>query len=190
MIDIHIQAADATSARMQMIELLGVRITAAAPLPSVPLPAPATNETAGTEQPKEAQSGKPVSGRTREKSKAKAEAETRAISTGEERVDPAVEAQDKADEKADEKADTEASKPAEKVTHDDVRAALGDYVKKFGMPAAQEDGPKVLVLVLGEGKSKVSDIPDDQELLAKCINGVKELLEKNPFNREPVKAAA
>jgi hypothetical protein len=87
---------------------------------------------------------------------------------------------------ADEAAETAAGKDAEKpLTLDDVRAALGKYVKAYGMAAAQEDGPILIKKVLGdESKSKISDLPDDQAVLAKAIAGVDEMLEKNPFRRE------
>lgn len=97
---------------------------------------------------------------------------------------PEVEAQDAADEKAEADAVKEAS--GNKLTLDDVRAALGDYVKKFGMPAAQEDGPKVITLMFGEGKVKVSDIPDDQAALEKAVAGVREMIAKNPYSRAKV----
>lgn len=72
-----------------------------------------------------------------------------AISTGEERVDPAQE---------------EASEP---LTHDDVRDALGDYAAKFGMPAAQKNGPKLM------GADKISAIPDDQAALRKAVDAIR-----------------
>lgn len=86
---------------------------------------------------------------------------------------------------ADEAAETAAAKAetGNKLTHDDVRNALGAYVKAYGMPAAQEDGPKVITLMFGEGKSKVSDIPDTQEDLAKAVAGIKEMTTKNPYSR-------
>lgn len=110
----------------------------------------------------------------------------RQISSGtEDRVDPdnpADAAQD-ADDEAAETATAKASsdKP---LTHDDVRNALGRYVKKFGMDAAQQDGPAVITLMFGEGKAKVSDIPDTQEDLGKAVAGIEEMIIKNPFKRE------
>lgn len=105
-----------------------------------------------------------------------------AISTGEERIDPAT-AEDEAQDAADEAAEAETAKPAT-LTHDDVRAALKGYLDAFGTAAAMEDGPKVLKMLFGDGASKVSDVPDDQASLAKAIAGVKEMLVKNPFARE------
>ena len=91
-----------------------------------------------------------------------------------------TEAQDDADEQAE-----SAARKTER-THDDVRAVLGRYVQKFGMDAAQEDGPKVITMLFGEGRSKVSDIPEDQDSLAKAVAGVDEMLVKNPFKRAGV----
>jgi hypothetical protein len=113
-----------------------------------------------------------------------AEVADRQISTSpEDRHDP-DDVADAADE-ADEAAETAAAKAetGNKLTHDDVRNALGAYVKAYGMPAAQEDGPKVITLMFGEGKSKVSDIPDTQEDLAKAVAGIKEMTTKNPYSR-------
>jgi hypothetical protein len=108
----------------------------------------------------------------------------RQISTGGERVDP-ENPEDAAQDAADEAAETAAAKAetGNKLTHDDVRNALGAYVKAYGMPAAQEDGPKVITLMFGEGKSKVSDIPDTQEDLSKAVAGIKEMTTKNPYSR-------
>lgn len=105
-----------------------------------------------------------------------------AISTSEERIDPAT-AEDEAQDAEDEAAEAETTKPAT-LTHDDVRAALKGYLDAFGTPAAMEDGPKVLKMLFGEGASKVSDVPDDQASLAKAVAGIKEMLVKNPFSRQ------
>ncbi|MBI2240266.1 MAG: hypothetical protein HYU59_05615 [Magnetospirillum gryphiswaldense] len=92
--------------------------------------------------------------------------------------------EDAAQDDADEQAESDIEK--KELTRDDVRAVLGKYVQKFGMDAAQEDGPKVIALMFGEGKSKVSDIPEDQDALAKAVAGVEEMLAKNPYNRGAV----
>jgi hypothetical protein len=113
-----------------------------------------------------------------------AEVADRQISTSpEDRHDPNN--PDDVADAADEAAETAAAKAetGNKLTHDDVRNALGAYVKAYGMPAAQEDGPKVITLMFGEGKSKVSDIPDTQEDLAKAVAGIKEMTTKNPYSR-------
>lgn len=140
--------------------------------------------------------GKPAPGkarRTKEEiaedeaaDKADAEAaaaeEKPAISTGEERIDPTSEA-DAAQDAADEQAEVEQTATA-KLTHDDVRAALKKYLDAYGTAAAMEDGPKVLTMLFGEGKVKVSDVPEEQDALQKAIDGINEMLRKNPFSRE------
>ena len=111
----------------------------------------------------------------------------RQISTSpEDRRDPDNPA-DAAQDAADEAAETASAKAAsgKKLTHDDVRSALGAYVKAYGMAAAQEDGPKVIALMFGAGSSKVSDIPDTPEALAKAVAGVEEMTRKNPYERAP-----
>lgn len=113
-----------------------------------------------------------------------AEVADRQISTSpEDRHDPNN--PDDVADAADEAAETAAVKEAagNKLTHDDVRNALGAYVKAYGMPAAQEDGPKVITLMFGEGKTKVSDIPDTQDDLSKAVAGIKEMTTKNPYSR-------
>lgn len=107
------------------------------------------------------------------------------ISTGDERIGPEDSAEDQAQDAADEKAETESKRDlVNPLTHNDVKNALGLYVKTYGMAATQEDGPKVIALMFGEGKSKVSDVPDDQDSLRKAIAGINEMLEKNPYGRE------
>lgn len=119
---------------------------------------------------------------TDEKNAATAAAQQAITASPENRVgpedDPVVDAQDAADEAA-ETTTTE-------YTHDDVKKALGAYVAKFGMPAAQEDGVKVLKLALGDKIGKISDIPTDQASLTKAVNGINEMLTKNPFKRDPI----
>jgi len=84
----------------------------------------------------------------------------------------------------DEKAETKGK--AKKLTHDDARQELNKYVKRYGLEAAQEDGPKVIGLVFkGKGYETIKECPDDQESLEALIAGFEELLTKNPFNREP-----
>lgn len=104
------------------------------------------------------------------------------ISTGEARVDP-DDPEDAAQDAADEAAET-AVETGGKLTVDNVRTALGAYVKKYGMDAAQQDGPKLISMVCGEGKVKMSDIPDDQAVLQKVVDGIGEMLTKNPFERQ------
>ena len=51
---------------------------------------------------------------------------------------------------ADEAEEVEAARdPVKPLTVDDVKGAVGAYVAKFGMPATQEDGPKIFVAALG-----------------------------------------
>lgn len=111
--------------------------------------------------------------------------EVAAISTGDERVGPEdapeVQAQDAADEAAESAAAT-AEDP--KLTHDDIRRELGAYMKKYGMAAAQEDGPKLFALVFpGAVPAKISDILDTQEALGKALAGIQEMSTKNPYQR-------
>jgi len=61
--------------------------------------------------------------------------------------DEATQAQDAADEKAEVDADRKDETP---LTVDDVRASLGLYVNKHGMPATQQDGIKIFEAVLGK----------------------------------------
>lgn len=111
------------------------------------------------------------------------------ISTGEERVDPAeVEAQDKADEQAEVEQTRKDDKP---LTIDDVKAVVTAYVGKYGMPAVQEDGPKIFVEALGappEGEAywKMSLLPDDQAKLAKVVSVWQKAVELNPLKRDEV----
>ena len=105
-----------------------------------------------------------------------------AISTGEERIDPTT-VEDATQDAADEAAEAETTKTAD-LTHDDVRAALKKYLDAYGTAAAMEDGPKVLKMLFGDTAAKVSDVPGDQDSLAKAIAGIDEMLTKNPFKRE------
>ena len=67
-----------------------------------------------------------------------------------------------------------------------VRDALGDYVKAYGMEFAMVDGPVVITKLFGEGKVKVSDVPNTQDDLARAVAGIREMLTKNPFGRKAV----
>lgn len=73
-------------------------------------------------------------------------------------------------------------------TIDDVRNAMGAYVKAFGMAAAQEDGPKLLVSLFGEGVTKISAIPNDAASYAKALAAVVDMTKSNP-NKRPAVAA-
>lgn len=106
------------------------------------------------------------------------------ISTGDERVDPAhVEAQDAEDETAEVE-----SERKEAFTNDDLKAEMTAYVQKFGMPAVQEDGPKIYAAALGtppagEAAWRLSLVGDNTELLEKAVAGWREAIAKNPFGR-------
>lgn len=116
-----------------------------------------------------------------------------AISTGEPRIGPEDSPEDVEQDAADEAAETAAAAPADEaktLTLDDVRHALGEYAAKFGMDATQQDGPQLLKLVCGDAVDRMSLIPDDQAVLGKVVAGIREMLEKNPYQREPIKAVA
>jgi hypothetical protein len=183
------------------------------PVPAVTLPTPAEpapqrdkladaieaaedEPTPAAEAPKR-ERGKPSPGRARRTKEEIAEdeaadaAETEApaeekplISTGEERIDPTT-AEDAAQDKADEQAEAEATAPAT-LTHDSVRDVLGRYVKAYGMEATMTDGPAIFAKLFGEGKAKVSDIPDAQEDLARAVAAIEAALTENPFDRKAV----
>jgi hypothetical protein len=208
-INIHIEAESAAEARLMMAELLsGVSRGRLIAQPDAPLvrngdgQADQTDDTATetAEAKPQRERGQPAAGRKRrtkeeiaeDEAAAAAEPEEKAaISTGEERVGPEDDAetvaQDEADEKAESDAATAAREPDKKLTLDDVRNALGVYVKKYGMAAVQTDGPKVISLVLKDDKKvKVSDIPDDQKVIQAVLDGVAEMTAKNPFSRDLV----
>lgn len=115
----------------------------------------------------------------------KEDAQTSAISTGGERVgpddEPEVEQQDAADEAS------ETAQAGAELSHENLRDALGKYVQKFGMDAAQLDGPKLFALVFKDPAiTKISAVPADQASLKKALDGVNEMLAKNPFDRTAV----
>jgi hypothetical protein len=116
------------------------------------------------------------------------------ISTGEARVDPenpeeaADSEADAAQDAADEAAEVEAHRDPEKpLTIDDVKAAVMAYAEKYGMPAAQADGPRIFVEALGvppKGEEfwKFSILPvDDQEKIRKVISIWQRATTENPF---------
>ena len=116
------------------------------------------------------------------------------ISTGENRIDPANpevasdSAEDAAQDAADEAAEVEAHRDPEKpLTIDDVKAAVMAYAEKYGMPAAQSDGPRIFVEALGappKGEEfwKFSILPvDDQEKIRKVISIWQRATTENPF---------
>jgi outer membrane biosynthesis protein TonB len=97
-----------------------------------------------------------------------------------------VQAADVADEAA-ESAAIKAEDP--KLTHDDIRQELGAYMKKYGMPAAQEDGPRLFKIIFPDATpAKISDIPGTQEDLNKVLAGIREMSAKNPYARTVISA--
>jgi hypothetical protein len=167
MISISINAQSAEEAQHAMLTLLAG--TSAPVMMNV-----TTAGTVSTESASEvAAAAKRPSGRTR--AAAADKAATQAISTGEERVDPEADKQDAVDEAAD----TKASELA-KLSHDSVRSLLGGYVQAYGMAAAQEDGAKMI------GIPKISELKDDQAVLAKAVLAIGSGIESNPYKREMV----
>jgi hypothetical protein len=75
---------------------------------------------------------------------------------------PVIDAQDVADEAAEAASDM--------LTHDDVRAAVGDYTKRFGIVAAQKNIPAML-------GCPIAEIPDTQEALSGAIAKLKNLMD-------------
>ena len=85
------------------------------------------------------------------KTRAKKDAAPANISANpEDRKPPEDDAATQAQDEADEAAEVEAARPAAApVTVEDVMGAVGVYVEKFGLPAAQSDGPTIFVSALG-----------------------------------------
>lgn len=143
----------------------GAQAFIASLLSGVSLPAPAalspteTSDTSQDEAPKE--TAKPR-GRTKKETAKPAE----------------VPADDKAQDAADEQAETEAAAPPEPdVTKDDIRTALGDYSKAYGMDVTMEDGPKLM------GFPSVSSVPETQDAMRAAIAAIRGAIEANPYGR-------
>lgn len=176
----------------------GMAVSPEAVKAAAPAEAPAVKEEMPEEtkqEEKEApvrERGKPSAGRSRRTKEEIAEdeaadaAEAAEAATAEKaQADPAEVAEQ---DKADEKAEVEANRK-EPVSIDDVKAAVTEYVNKFGMPATQEDGPGFFVEALGtppEGEKfwKMSILPTDQESLAKVLAVWKQAVEENPKGRK------
>lgn len=147
-----------------------------------------------TETPAEVQPEPKKRGRPSKKAETKpepvAEAEPQIRANPENRVEEPEE--DAIQDIQDEIAEVEAARdPVNPLTVDDVRQALGGYVKKYGTPAALEDGAKLLAQALGnppEGEPiwKMSILPDDQDALRKAAEAVNAAIEGNPYGREAV----
>jgi len=122
-----------------------------------------------------------------------AEAGKPQISTGENRVGPQDEPEDSGDnaqDAADEAAEV-ARGAADQATStiEDVRAAAAEYVKTFGMDAAQADGGAILQAALGAPPAgeqiwKMSIIPAGMH--GRVVAAFNEALAKNPFQRDVV----
>lgn len=95
--------------------------------------------------------------------------------TPEDRQPLAEDPQDSADE-----AEESETNAGPMLTHDHVRSVMGAYMKKYGMPAAQEDGPGFL------GCAKISEIPDDQDALRAAVEAVQAAIDANPKGRAVV----
>ena len=74
-------------------------------------------------------------------------------------VRPVIDDQDVADAAAEAASDV--------LTHDDVRAAVGEYTRKFGIVAAQKAIPALL------GKP-IAEIPDDQDSLRAAVAAIRD----------------
>lgn len=74
-------------------------------------------------------------------------------------VVPVIDEQDVADEAAEAASDV--------LTHDDVRAAVGEYTRKFGIVAAQKAIPALLGMPIAE-------IPDDQDSLRAAVAAIRD----------------
>ena len=72
---------------------------------------------------------------------------------------PVIDEQDVADEAAEAASDV--------LTHDDVRAAVGEYTRKFGIVAAQ----KAIPALLGR---PIAEIPDDQDSLRAAVAAIRD----------------
>lgn len=86
---------------------------------------------------------------------------------------PPVDEQDVADEQSESNAT---------LTHDDVRAAVGAYTKKFGIVAAQKRIPEIIGCA-------IADVPDDEHSLRRAIFQIEEAMidDENPmFDDGPV----
>jgi hypothetical protein len=126
-------------------------------------------ETAVTNTPRVGETEQQTEARRKTRAK-KAEPAPNITAAPEARVDPEVEAQDEADEAAE----VAASGPASpQPTAEDLRAEMGAYAAKFGMPATLEDGTAIFTGALGpapEGGWKLSVVAGiGGETLAKAV---------------------
>ncbi len=177
-VTITIEAPTAAEARAEMQKLLSSgdtvtsvwRVSPSVPVESVIAPQPA-------DEPAAAAPEAPAPAKTRGRPP-KAAAPAAAVETAAAAPAPEAAAQDFLDE-------TPEPAKTKPVTRDDVRNAMMDYSQKYGMPAAQADGPKIL------GFPKLSAIPDTADF-ASLVAAMKRATETNPYDRTvvPVEAAA
>lgn len=81
----------------------------------------------------------------------------------------------------------QSTEPAKPITLDAVRGAFDEYVKTFGVSAAQTDGPVLLGRVFGNGIQRIKDIPeDDQGKLERIIAAVNGAILTNEFKRPTI----
>lgn len=83
--------------------------------------------------------------------------------------------------------ESDETKAAPTATKDDVKAVLKYYAQKYGGEAVEADARELFKRALPDlNVSKISELPEDGEQLYKVLVGAKQMLEKNPFNREAV----
>lgn len=146
-VQITITAASGAEAREHMFALLngGIGLNQKAPRVEEAVPPPAFEavpEADAAEKPKAAEPAK--------RGRPKKEAVPNITATPEDRRPPEDDDASQAQDAADEAAEVEANRaPAAPLTVEDVMGEVGAYVEKFGMPAAQEDGPKIFIAALG-----------------------------------------
>jgi hypothetical protein len=74
-----------------------------------------------------------------------------------------------------------------KVSLETVRSAFDVYVQKFGVAAAQIDGPIILGRIYGPAIGRIKDIPeDDTGKMGRVIAAVEGAILTNEFGREAV----
>ncbi|MGU3656770.1 hypothetical protein [Methylobacterium fujisawaense] len=97
---------------------------------------------------------------------------------------PEVKAEDAADEAAESTKAVEAAaaeakvEPSEVFDRNVMRNAGGEYAKLYGMPAAQEDGPKII------GYPAFSKVPDEE--IEKATRALRAAIVENPYKRSKV----
>ncbi|HTP77731.1 MAG TPA: hypothetical protein VMJ73_12210 [Rhizomicrobium sp.] len=122
-----------------------------------------TIEAVAAEQNQEPEDGAGVAG---ESLFGDAETEAPLISSGEERLDPEQSAEEAAQDAADEAAEFDNPLGEANLTHDDLRAVIGDYAKIVGVAAASKN----VKAILGCG---IVEVPKTNEALGAAIEKVK-----------------